>query len=101
MCEHEDETLPHLAVCRSSQSAWSVCEDATVRQVFQYLQKQLIHEDGKIQHRVSKVTSAQLKKILFTYIDPVYENMKDHLRDELIKGLIANAQVKILAKLTT
>jgi len=42
-----------------------------------------------------------LKKILFTYIDPAYANIKDHLRDELMKGLIANAQVKILAKLTT
>ena len=27
--------------------------------------------------------------------------MKDHLREELMKGLLANAQVKILAKLTT
>jgi len=69
--------------------------------VFQYLQQQLIHEDGNIQIRVSKVTPAQLTKILFTYMDPVYVDMKDHLREELMKGLIANAQVKILAKLTT
>ena len=60
-----------------------------------------MYEDGKIQKRVSKVTSAQLRKILFSYTDPAYASMIDHLRDELMKGLIANAQVKILAKLTT
>ncbi len=101
MCEQEDETLNHFTVCRSSQQAWSDCEDATIKRVFQYLQQLLIHEDGKIQKRVSKVTFAQLKKILFAYIDPAYERMKDHLREELMKGLIANTQVKLLAKLTT
>jgi len=101
MCEQEDETLNHFAVCRSSRQAWSDCEAATVKQVLQYLKKLLIHEDGKIQKRVSKVTPAQLTRILFTYLDSAYENMKDHLREELMKGLIVNAQVKILAKLTT
>src|SRR6266498_3864449 len=45
MCEQEDETLNHFAVCRSSRQAWSDCEAATVKRVFQYLQKLLIHED--------------------------------------------------------
>ena len=91
MCEQEDETLNHFAVCRSSRQAWSDCEAATVKRVFQYLQKLLIHEDGKIQKRVSQVTSAQLTRILFAYLDPVYESTKTHVRKELMKGLIANA----------
>ena len=43
----------------------------------------------------------QLRRILFTYTDPAFANMQDHLREELIKGLLVKTQIRVLAKLMT
>src|SRR6266542_1789563 len=37
MCEQVDETVKHFATCCGSQQAWSDCEDAMIKRVFQYL----------------------------------------------------------------
>ena|SRR6266542_4210568 len=89
-----------MITCRGTQDSWQTCEDNMMKKVEGYLTKLPTYEDEHIKTRVSAIPIRKIELLLFTYKDPPFTDAKHHIQDELMKGLVLNAQLQSLSKLT-
>jgi len=59
------------------------------------------NEDTIIRTRIKKLTTLQLKLILFPYLDPTFHDAQDLTRIELSCGMISQAKLMNLTKHTS
>src|SRR6266542_828589 len=82
-CRISDETQEHMILCPQYQEFWEECEDSVTERLHKLLLHMAPNEDTIIRTRINKLTTLQLKLILFPYLDPTFHDTQDLTRIEL------------------